>query len=146
MLKAFCRPLPQEMLEYARSDTHYLLFIYDNLRNALLERAHSTQVASDSLIREVLQRSEETALRVYQKEIYDEEGMGPGGWDTMAKKWNKGILTSAARESKERTLYVRLHAWRDRLAREEDESTRYAFLNCHIFQEQTDRKFPADTC
>lgn len=27
------------MLEYARSDTHYLLYIYDNLRNELLEIA-----------------------------------------------------------------------------------------------------------
>ncbi len=26
------RPLPEEMLKYAREDTHYLLFIYDKLR------------------------------------------------------------------------------------------------------------------
>ena len=35
------RPLPEEMLLYARSDTHYLLYIYDCLRNALLDRATS---------------------------------------------------------------------------------------------------------
>jgi len=26
------RPLPEEMLKYAREDTHYLLHIYDKLR------------------------------------------------------------------------------------------------------------------
>ena len=31
------RPLPEEYLRYAREDTHYLLYIYDLLRNRLLE-------------------------------------------------------------------------------------------------------------
>ena len=31
------RPLPNEYLRYAREDTHYLLYIYDRLRNQLLE-------------------------------------------------------------------------------------------------------------
>jgi len=26
------RPIPAEMLKYAREDTHYLLFIYDKMR------------------------------------------------------------------------------------------------------------------
>jgi exosome complex exonuclease RRP6 len=30
-----------EMVKYARADTHFLLYIYDNLRNALLDRAVS---------------------------------------------------------------------------------------------------------
>lgn len=33
----FLRPLPDEYLHYAREDTHYLLYIYDLLRNRLLE-------------------------------------------------------------------------------------------------------------
>ena len=32
------RPLPDEMLKYAREDTHYLLFIYDCLRKELIEK------------------------------------------------------------------------------------------------------------
>lgn len=119
---------------YARSDTHFLLYIYDNLRNALLDRAQtsppepSSSVPTDIdpasiLIYEVLSRSEDTALRVYEKEIYDaEEGGGPGGWDTLAKKWNKGLLMKGAPGGVQRDVYKRLHAWRDQVAREEDES------------------------
>lgn len=33
------RPLTPEMLNYAREDTHYLLNIYDRMKNALIERS-----------------------------------------------------------------------------------------------------------
>lgn len=133
------RPLPEEMLVYARSDTHFLLFIYDNLRNALVDRAtsrtfgvrqsetNSSSLDSDQryhLLREVLSRSEETSLRLHQTESYDEEeGSGPGGWDTLARKWNKVAFTKAADNTISKSAYLRLHNWRDRVAREEDEST-----------------------
>lgn len=138
------------MLQYARSDTHFLLFIYDNLRNALLDRAQSTRSRSRSpastpspagpstgppthaLVREVLSRSESTALRIYEKELYDvERGLGPGGWDTLARKWNKSVLFASAHASEgdraadvQRAVYRCVHDWRDRVARAEDESTR----------------------
>ncbi len=32
------RPLEEEMLKYAREDTHYLLYIYDVMREALIEK------------------------------------------------------------------------------------------------------------
>jgi len=32
-------PLPDDMLKYAREDTHYLLFIYDCMRKELLNAA-----------------------------------------------------------------------------------------------------------
>ena len=141
------------MLQYARSDTHFLLFIYDNLRNALLDRAQSRAQSPSSsastpapdpsippahlLVREVLARSEETALRVYEKEVYDAEfGLGPGGWDTMARKWNKLLLIGSAGDTNanaavnvQRAVYRAVHAWRDKVAREEDESTRYVSLS-----------------
>ena len=31
------RPIPAEMMHYAREDTHYLLYIYDMMRNQLYE-------------------------------------------------------------------------------------------------------------
>ncbi|KAI0671048.1 hypothetical protein C8Q78DRAFT_1190600 [Trametes maxima] len=150
------RPLPAEMLQYARSDTHFLLFIYDNLRNALLDRAQSRAQSPSSsnatptpestfppahaLVREVLARSEETALRVYEKEVYDAEGgTGPGGWDTLARKWNKAALMAASSDREgaaanvQREVYRTVHAWRDRIAREEDESTRYVLPNHYLF-------------
>ena len=141
------RPLPKEMLAYARSDTHFLLYIYDNLRNALLDRASSrsqsriletpqpqANISSSnfdprhSLLREVLSRSEETSLRLHQTENYDDdEGTGPGGWDTIARKWNKVAFTKVAHRSTPKSIYLRIHAWRDQVAREEDESTAYVF-------------------
>ncbi|KAF7318022.1 Exosome complex exonuclease RRP6 [Mycena chlorophos] len=150
------RPLPQDMLNYARSDTHFLLYIYDNLRNALLDRAMSKSrspspsgVASgvsgdwplqQNLIRQALARSEETALRTYEKEVYDaERGVGPGGWDTLARKWNKGGLVATAeladgKETLQRAVYRCVHQWRDTVARREDESTRYILPNHFLFQ------------
>lgn len=32
------RPLPEDYLRYAREDTHYLLYIYDLLRNLLIKK------------------------------------------------------------------------------------------------------------
>lgn len=135
------RPLPKEMLAYARSDTHFLLFIYDNLRNALIDRASSRNSEiphvqegtsfSDpdskySSLREVLLRSEETSLQLHQTEKYDEEeGTGPGGWDTIARRWNKATFTKNADTSISKNIYLRIHDWRDRVAREEDESIAY---------------------
>ncbi|KAE9407816.1 hypothetical protein BT96DRAFT_954400 [Gymnopus androsaceus JB14] len=150
------RPLPEEMLDYARSDTHFLLYIFDNLRNALLDRAQSqSSMAVDdindsastsnsyppaqSLVREVLAKSEETSLRVYEKEYYDVDGgTGGNGWDTLAKKWNKINLyatsTTTGIPAMQRDIYRTIHSWRDRVAREEDESTRYVLPNHYIFQ------------
>lgn len=109
------------MLRYARSDTHFLLFIYDNLRNALLDRGSSpspstssassptrSRSSSPSLIPpyksptsdpkhkhllEVLHRSQITALNLYSRDRYDfERGSGSLGWDNLARKWNRPFL------------------------------------------------------
>jgi exosome complex exonuclease RRP6 len=150
------RPLPLEMLEYARSDTHYLLYIYDNLRNALLERGASAVFAeytpeditletpvsrltpSDGqawLFKEVLARSNQTSLKVFERDIYNAEGRGSSGWYTLARKWNKGSMTQLQKE-----VFKTVHHWRDSVAREEDESTRSAALPCCIFTPLTTRQ------
>jgi exosome complex exonuclease RRP6 len=69
-------------------------------------------------------------LRTYSKEGYDEEGGGGvGGWDTLARKWNKGGLmrdvVGVGREGREREVYRAVHKWRDCVAREDDESVRF---------------------
>lgn len=104
------------MLDYARSDTHFLLYIYDSLRNALLDRSNG----QPDLVQAVLRRSEETALRTYEKEVYDVEGgAGPGGWNTLVQKWNKSM------NEMQLAVFRAAHFWRDELARKSDESTRY---------------------
>lgn len=54
------RPLPDEMLKYAREDTHYLLFIYDKMRNDLVIKGNE----SKNLIRSVFERSKFVCLKV----------------------------------------------------------------------------------
>ncbi|KLO08654.1 hypothetical protein SCHPADRAFT_599955 [Schizopora paradoxa] len=119
------RPLPEAMLNYARSDTHFLLFIYDNLRNALLDRSGGKEES----VLNVLNRSRETSMRLYESELYDfETGSGPGGWDTLLQKWNKSM------SGVQLAVFRAVHRWRDNLARKEDESTRYVLPNHYIFQ------------
>lgn len=124
------RPIPEEMMRYARSDTHFLLYIYDELRNALLLRSSRTPTPEadeaegikpnpQRAIREVLNRSAETALKLYQREGYDhEKGLGQNGWANLAKKHFK----KERLESQDGAVFRALHAFRDKLARELDES------------------------
>ncbi|KAG1898234.1 ribonuclease H-like domain-containing protein [Suillus fuscotomentosus] len=154
------RPLPEEMLTYARSDTHFLLYIYDRLRLSLIERAQ-TNIAPEAsfstaisaiikgtvsdkpahvLLNDVLARSTRTALRLYDREAYDAEfGVGTGGWDTLARKWNKGALANSASETNGvrggviGEVYRAVHRWREDIAKEEDESTRYVLPNHQLF-------------
>ncbi|KAG9127111.1 exosome nuclease subunit [Ceratobasidium sp. 392] len=99
------RPLPEEMLHYARADTHYLLHIYDQLRNALIEHSQThpplpptpingtpppdaparmptppSSTAYPWAIARVLARSATTAGRAYIPEVPDPAG--------LAKRWD----------------------------------------------------------
>jgi exosome complex exonuclease RRP6 len=106
------RPVPGEMLSYARSDTHYLLFIYDNLRNMLLEASSP----DNSLINYVLEESKKEALQRYERAGYDvEKGLGPIGWFSA-------LARRSLRLSPEQfAVYRAVHEWRDRTARASDE-------------------------
>ena len=54
------RPLPEEMVKYAREDTHYLLYIYDHLRNELIKNGN----AQKNLLKTVYNRSRDVCLKV----------------------------------------------------------------------------------
>ncbi|GMK55550.1 hypothetical protein CspeluHIS016_0206060 [Cutaneotrichosporon spelunceum] len=140
------RPLPKEMLFYARADTHFLLYVYDRLRNALIVRSSRTPSPAaegpegsdgasgastpkpnpQSGIRRVLDLSAETSLRLYSRETYNPEtGVGQFGWQSMAKKLGK----ASAMKQQPGFVLKRLHRWRDTLARELDESPHFIFPN-----------------
>ncbi|KAF9936813.1 exosome nuclease subunit [Mortierella alpina] len=119
------RPLPKEMLSYARSDTHFLLYIYDRMRNTLLDKSNPT---THNLLHATLKRSSETSLRRHEKETYDAEGGdGPNGWRNMYSKWNRSL------NNQQFAVFKALHAWRDQTARDEDESIRYVLPNHMLF-------------
>lgn len=128
------RPLPEEMSHYARSDTHFLLYIYDRLRNALLEQSSRPPSPVDGQIepntplkrrnpqeamREVLERSGETALKLYERDMYDaENGKGAGGWaGAVRKNFGRDFVVDVTG-----AVFKALHIWRDGMARELDES------------------------
>lgn len=56
------------MMEYAREDTHYLLYIYDRLRIELLENGSKHNAANPlSLLKSCYMKSAELCVRVYEK-------------------------------------------------------------------------------
>lgn len=108
------RPIPDEMLKYGREDTHYLLHIYDLMRLRLL----SASTDEDDLLLEVYKRSYDICVHLYQKELL-----------TDASFLYIYGLQEADFNSKQLSIASELYAWRDKVAREEDESTGYILPN-----------------
>ncbi|XP_077998718.1 exosome complex component 10-like [Glandiceps talaboti] len=113
------RPLPEELLRYAREDTHYLLYIYDVMKNELLEKGN----AGKNLLRTVLSRSSQVCLKRYQKPLFNEES-----YFNLLRKNRKTF------NSQQIHAFKLLFAWRDRIARTEDESCAYVLPNHMLFQ------------
>ena len=61
------RPLTSEMKKYAVMDTHYLLYIYDRLRQELLLKGSEPMAA-------VLQNSADICLKTYEKKEFKADG------------------------------------------------------------------------
>uniref|UniRef100_A0A8C4TDH1 Exosome complex component 10 n=1 Tax=Erpetoichthys calabaricus TaxID=27687 RepID=A0A8C4TDH1_ERPCA len=108
------RPLPEEMIQYAREDTHYLLYIYDRMRADLLERGNDMP----TLVHLVWQKSKDISLKKYVKPIFTEHS-----YLELYKKQKKLLNTQQL------TALRLLYRWRDQIARQEDESTGYVLPN-----------------
>lgn len=119
------RPLPTELADYARSDTHFLLHIYDNIRNMLIEAS----TPNENLIDFVLRESKKESLQVYGRPVYDmETGRGPLGW--------LGLLMqrSVSFSPQQFSVFRAVHEWRDQKARELDEGLQSIMSNNMVFQ------------
>ncbi|XP_077167639.1 exosome complex component 10 isoform X3 [Paroedura picta] len=108
------RPLPEEMVQYARDDTHYLLYIYDRMREDLWEKGNG----QPALLQSVWQRSKAICLKKYVKPIFTDES-----YRELYRKQKKLL------NSQQLTAFRLLFAWRDKMARQEDESTGYVLPN-----------------
>jgi exosome complex exonuclease RRP6 len=114
------RPLSPELLEYARSDTHYLLYIFDEVRNLLVN--YSTP--DNNLVDHVLRGSKKEALQVYHRFNYDlDSGRGSHGWFNMFTERQSTFTPQQF------AVFRALHHWRDSKAREWDESPNYIIPN-----------------
>lgn len=107
------------MLYYARCDTHYLLYVYDILRNELVSRSDQTN-PEKNLIEYTLQKSKEVSLDRYTPFTADTStGEGARGWAGVLQK------TYANLDGQQFAVYRAVHKWRDDLARKEDENPNY---------------------
>lgn len=122
------RPLPDEMIKYAREDTHYLLYIYDLMRQRL-QRASTFE---NDLLVEVHKRSNEICLQFYEKELL-----------TDTSYLHIYGLQEHELNAKQLAVVSALHEWRDRMARQEDESTGYVLPNKALIE--IAKQMPTDT-
>lgn len=99
------RPLPEDMYKYARSDTHYLLYICDRLK---------LELAKKQLLPKVWERSAMVAQKRHSKIRHDPEIPRQ-----LAAKYGLGF------DQHQMRLLEELYGWRDRKAREKDESLNY---------------------
>jgi exosome complex exonuclease RRP6 len=121
------RPLSDELLEYARADTHFLLYVFDNMRNELIEKSNFHDPESDK-VQAVLTKSKETALQRYENPVYDQElGLGRPGWFNLV---NKNPVQFTPQQF---AVFRAVHKWRDDVAREEDDSPLFIMPNHAVF-------------
>ncbi|KAE8983950.1 hypothetical protein PR003_g25755 [Phytophthora rubi] len=121
------RPLDKNMVKYAREDTRYLLFIYDRLKKELLQAGAKSR---ESLLFQTLQNSSKLCLQVYQKPQPTEE-------DALALGEKlKGTANIRDLSELQKRVIVALYLWRDRIARQEDESVAYVMAN-HVLMKLT---------
>ncbi|XP_012257874.2 exosome component 10 [Athalia rosae] len=108
------RPLPEELMKYAREDTHYLLYIKDKLTNALLDQANG----QSNILKAIYDRSTDICKKVYRKPVWTEDSC-------------MGIYRKSKKIFNNKQLYAlrELHKWRDMISRQEDDSIGYVLPN-----------------
>lgn len=104
------RPLPADMVHYARQDTHFLLYVYDRLKALLLNSEGRASVGN--LLVHVYNESKQLALQVYAKPNVD-----PAETYKLALGRSLGGLT-AVQEEVAREIFN----WRESAARDVDDS------------------------
>lgn len=124
------------MFDYARSDTHFLLFVYDNLRNELIDKSNLAG-SNDCLVEVVQSHSKAEALQRYERPMYDfERGSGSSGWYSLLYR------TPALLNREQFAIFRAVHQWRDSVAREEDESVHMVMPKHVLFN--IAREMPVD--
>ncbi|GAA5821490.1 hypothetical protein JCM3770_000597 [Rhodotorula araucariae] len=132
------RPLPKEMLHYARSDTHFLLSIYDHLRLALHAKGASS-TDTPTPLEDVFNRSRSVSSIVFSLPPFD---AATGHFDSgfLLPLAKHGVLKQYATARAVPTLPIKtgwgpgeaklevlraVMRWREVTARAEDEGARY---------------------
>ncbi|KAH8340929.1 hypothetical protein KR059_009787 [Drosophila kikkawai] len=112
------RPLPQQLVDYARQDTHFLIYVYERMTNDLLQ-----QQTEPGLLNTVYQMSTDVCKKRYSK-----PHIGPESHLDLVRKTKRSFDN--------RQLYALrgIFEWRDATARSEDESYGYVLPNHMMLQ------------
>ncbi|KAL1555506.1 protein RRP6-like 3 isoform X1 [Salvia divinorum] len=121
------RPLSEEMIQYARVDAHYLLYIAYCLCLELkqLENENSSPGDKFHFILEASRRSNATCLQLFAKDI--ESCTGELAASSIISRClnDPGNISPSLYDEKFQELVRRLCVWRDLMARLHDESLRF---------------------
>eukprot|EP00300_Choanocystis_sp_HF-7_P006919 c14982_g1_i2.p1 GENE.c14982_g1_i2~~c14982_g1_i2.p1 ORF type:complete len:647 (+),score=154.33 c14982_g1_i2:51-1991(+) len=112
------RPLPDDMIEYARGDTHYLLYVHDRMTNQLIEKSSAVR----NLLQNAYKNSELVCLHTWERDLWT-----PTAHLKLLER-NSGNFTA-----QQLAVFAAVYEWRHAIAREEDESTRYVLPNYMLF-------------
>ncbi|KAM3301612.1 protein RRP6-like 3 isoform X2 [Capsicum chacoense] len=122
------RPLPAEMVQYARTDAHYLMYIAHRLSCELKQQdtENSSHLRDKfSFVLEASRRSNAICLQLFSKENETYPGESVASSIISRYQSDHGSFMLSSDESKFHELVRRLCAWRDLMARVHDESLRY---------------------
>lgn len=118
------RPLPDDMLRYARGDTHYLLYIYDRMKDLLLTKGEELSKDDPTCqLKLVLDRTRDVCLHTYVREYVDREA-----FERFYAKTSPEVNLNNVQYR----VALGLFLWRDAKARELDESVHYVLPNQHL--------------
>ncbi|CCD15945.1 unnamed protein product, partial [Trypanosoma congolense IL3000] len=104
------RPIPAEMISYAQQDTHFLLYVYDRLKQLLLN-CESRATVGNMLVH-VFQESRALSLERYEKPQLDPDAT----YKLALGRSLGGLSLSQLQVARE------IFNWRDAAAREADDS------------------------
>eukprot|EP00026_Physarum_polycephalum_P000388 Phypoly_transcript_00388.p1 GENE.Phypoly_transcript_00388~~Phypoly_transcript_00388.p1 ORF type:complete len:1653 (+),score=260.29 Phypoly_transcript_00388:53-4960(+) len=130
------RPLTEEMLEYARSDTHYLLPMYALMKRDLIAKSKFNVNADlyhtlNNVLFDVVAQSRASNLRVYKKPSSANNPLTDQNFKSGMLEYFQNGRT---RDKEIDAIMIALFHWRDKIARELDESISYIMGKGAIFE------------
>lgn len=117
------RPLSAELMQYARDDTHYLLYIFDCLRRDIVREHGMSGLCA------VFDASRRTCLMRYEKDQFDRLGYLQLFQDPRRNVYK---IRAAELTATQDSILMCLWDWRDRHARESDESPAYIMSDSEL--------------
>lgn len=116
------RPLSEALIRYAREDTHYLLYIYDKLKSELINQQKNGTKLEETPLFIVFDKSKTLCKKTYRKPIF----------------YSKGFMNICQSNShlnaKQMKALHDLYTWRDKIARESDESCEYVLKSHQLLK------------